>query len=734
MDDVDRSLVDIQPSPEELREQMVQISEHGFRRPRSRDWMSRLRFLIINGLCSSESSIPSRSGHESSAEVQIHPSPSFVTCQERRTLRLARLPSLKAPSSYVAVSYCWNRPKSRWAPFDVVNEPFSVVNEDGRTIEESAASLEVLTRSMAYAQAHNINAIWIDQECIDQSDPVDKENNIQVMDMVYQESSHPIVVLEFAFQSQSELDVFTSICDGEFSEFSPNEIELLNDVLNDLSDDEWFERAWTLQESVSAGVSMTLLLGCQGLEKSPHFGPTPGEFEIAIWDFQNAMVNIRNLIEEGLAAAVWGDETTTAISVSNCADVLWNYMPTIVPDFIPGTTNRNASHRQNCNAAQALTFLDDRFNSVFPDRLAILANLCNYEHRIPTQVLDLPHASFSICALTMSILNGDMSLLGGYQEEDQPLLEDRKSVWSIDVATDGRANGLMFFTDESDAESNAYGFSWGPKPSACLKNISYLEEDGKLFRLKPATLTMQGLKVSGILWDVNATVQLPETHKAFAGKWQEELAFQEGDRDVYDGEARQKPLLRDFLWSLLNELVQSGCEEQAKTIWNLSQPLGKDESYTAPLPYSFETVFGQSATAGDIVVDREDVRRSLHTPRLSIDPTSEVFAIPTLERRLVEQVCGDGTLTCGSPVNLKAEIQDPPYVWFEASKIGDKIFTPATNVGDDVVRSRYRNQAVSWRVLEIDRQESGCNILHCLGRRRGIWRTDGLEHRDYILD
>ena len=124
---------------------------------------------------------------------------------------------------------------------------------------------DVLYRSLAYAKAHNINALWIDQECIDQSDPMHQENGIQEMDKVYQESESHIAVLEFSFQSQIELDVFASICDWKLITFDPSHIEVLESVLIALTNERWFERAWTLQESVSAGAGMELLLGCSGL-------------------------------------------------------------------------------------------------------------------------------------------------------------------------------------------------------------------------------------------------------------------------------------------------------------------------------------------------------------------------------------------------------------------------------------------------------------------------------------
>lgn len=701
MNDVGRSLHDIQASPEHLREQIVSLSKHGYRRSRARGWVTKMRCLIINQSSGMEGT-SSRSENGLSAHLSSL-SPQDAT-SHKNTLQLVRRSALKDASAYVAVSYCWNRARSKWPPVDG-DKSLQVVCEDLSKRPINAPS-DVLYRSIAYAEAQNINAIWIDQECIDQSDPVEKEMAIQEMDMVYEESNYAIAVLEFSFQTQTELDVFASICDQVFYTFDPSQIEVLESVLQDLTEETWFERAWTLQESVSAGAGMKLLLGCPGLQKSSHFGLTPGEFEISVFDFQNAMVNVRIFIEEGLAASVWPD-SSSAVYASNYADILWNYVPFSIPYSTDGTWKPDAPHGRVRSAAQALTFLNNRFNSHFPDRLAILANLCDYERRINTEVLELPNSSFTLCSLTLAILNGDMSLLAGYRDEEEKLRnKDGRSAWFMDLAESRRSNGLVYQNDDDDLQSNAYGFSWGPKSSACLQSITYLEEQGAMFRLKPATLSMHGLRVCGVLWDVSCTVNVPKTQREFASRWQEEIAFQSSE-GLFDGLERQTPLVQDFFWRLLHELIESGFYELSRTIWNFVQPPGKAkffatveyDSIEAPLPYSYDMIFGhlaQSSAANQpLAHDEQEVRSRIFAPHLGFDPENEAADRPILERLLIEQVCEEGVLLCAAPMDVSLNKQ--PYVWFEACKMGDQIFTPVTDVGNGAARSRYRNQG---RVLE----------------------------------
>ena len=78
-----------------------------------------------------------------------------------------------------------------------------------------------------------------------------------------------------------------------------------------------------------------------------------------------------------------------------------------------------------------------------------------------------------------------------------------------------------------------------------MYKISCLEENGVVFRIKPATLSVHGLRVCGVLWDVNCKVNVPKTQREFASRWQEEVTYQNGE-GIFDGLERQIPLVQDF--------------------------------------------------------------------------------------------------------------------------------------------------------------------------------------------
>lgn len=741
--DVDQSFCEIFSSDRDLRQVMVDIAKHSGRRSKAQDWARNLRFLLI--FQSKDNEDLCNELHKGIMSTATPP------CQT--VLKVGDQSSLADRAAYIAVSYCWERSNLEWFT-DLSKEPIEIL-EAGISKRPSTVPPDVLHRSVAYAKHRDINAIWIDQECINQDDEIEKENGIQAMDIVYQESRHPIAILQYCFESQVELDVFSSLFGRVDEMYTPDQIEVLYVVLSDISDDPWFSRAWTLQEATSAGASMMLLIGCPGLDKCPSFGPIPGEFEISVREFQDCMAMAVVFIEERLEAGTWSD-SNLAISAFNRASEMWNLIPTIYS----GSAERDSSHRQQCTAAEALTLLEDRANSVFSDRLAIMANICNYEVRIDSKVLEQPDSSFSACALTLAVLNGDMSLLAGCLER-APILKDKRA--------DCRSvRPLFYWNDNSDSSANAYGFSWGPRPSGSLSNIIYLEENNRMFRLMPATLSTSGLKVCGILWEIKQLIRVPKTKRRFFSKWREELDL--WDAEILKGEEwfdtefwKRKilsPLTKEFCWSLFHELIDSGHTDLAKALWNYFKPWPLYNSPTQP-PLSFETCFGPSPNTdseltksrrsygeGKDIIDQLqggilfDFTSDSNTGIL-IDQTSEKKLRHTIVGHIMEQVCTSGAFSCGIPLNCcppgqqQAELEPPARVWFESCKQNDLIFTPFTQLGDEVMSSPYRSEAMSWRVLRTGKvadEQQQCDVLHCLGRRRGVYLLEGLMPQNYILN
>ncbi len=77
--------------------------------------------------------------------------------------------------------------------------------------------------------------------------------------------------------------------------------------------------------------------------------------------------------------------------------------------FIPGGTNYRP--RQTVDAAGALTLLRGRGCRDVQDRVAIVANMCNFEYRLDTSLLARRCKSLRLALVALAVLNGDYSLL-----------------------------------------------------------------------------------------------------------------------------------------------------------------------------------------------------------------------------------------------------------------------------------------------------------------------------------
>ncbi len=112
--------------------------------------------------------------------------------------------------------------------------------------------------------------------------------------------------------------------------------------------------------------------------------------------------------------------------------------------------------------------------------------------------------------------------------------------------------------------------------------------------------------------------------------------------------------------------------------------------------------------------------------------TSEYKLRYTILSHMIEQVCANGALLCGIPSNCpqgqgRAEPEPPVRVWFESCNENNLVITLFTQLGDKVMSSAYRTEAMSWRLLRTGKvAEKQCEVLHCLSRRRGVYLFEGL--------
>lgn len=172
-------------------------------------------------------------------------------------------------SSYVAVSWSWE--PSEWENPDTGS--YKIQSVKGASLVPSEVRDVVLDRVTAYTRHHNVSGFWIDKECINQKDPEEKEIAMQSMDLVYSMSKHPLGLLTRPIESQAHLNLLPKLLCGEFMglpdhpnfphlkpSISPETaIEALK-LLDRITSDPWWERAWIFQEEYLSSVHMDLLI------------------------------------------------------------------------------------------------------------------------------------------------------------------------------------------------------------------------------------------------------------------------------------------------------------------------------------------------------------------------------------------------------------------------------------------------------------------------------------------
>lgn len=661
---------------------------------------------------------------------------------------------------YLAVSYCWQREGFRTLKHSRLSDQ---VHEIDRT-RPWRASKEIIYRASNYASAHELDLIWIDQECINQEDPLEKEIAIQSMDLVYKNASHTVALLDTYLGTQAQVDALTMVVLGEMC--GAKQINSLSDVLEMIVEDRWFQRAWTLQESTTAGARLTILIACDdSLEVPARFGKTLGEFEIVLCDFQVMLVWVRIMVEElhetdasqlGLSAEELEEWVTATTDCSNFADVLWHSMPEINSEL---ESEGAASQRPGCSAALALSYLDDRQNSWYPDRLAILANLCNFVIRLPSDLLVRSEFGFSLCALTLATLNGDTSLWKSYSRDRNPYTKQYRDWADQDAAARARlrdrsrndsAAGLNMLTTR-ETMTLAHGYSWGPPINRSLNDVAYLEEDERWFRVRPANLLPSGLKINGVLWRMDQRICVPHTRHHFLPKWTGgEPLSSTHVRLIWDG-ARQTfsypvsdSVAVDIFWHLLQELLEMGLSCLAETLWNYSRPVGKPAWWYEARGSEPSLSFAQLSNL--LLRDRNSTAEPLSNE--SLEPSTvllSVMAFPitphpierypdsdaTLVWKLLEQVFKSGAILCGRSVG--SENPANARVFFEDCRENDLIFSPSSELGDNLFGSCWRDRPISWLVSPSGEIAEACEVLGCVDSKRGIWRFRDIELKDYIL-
>ncbi|KAI1162227.1 heterokaryon incompatibility protein-domain-containing protein [Nemania serpens] len=331
---------------------------------------------------------------------------SFYTPDLLRRTHLDPVSDPERGREYVAVSYTWafSEEEEREESCRSFGGYFIESRKTGEPAQPSNIRDVVWERVLRYADHVKCDTIWIDRECVDQDNAKEKETAIQNMHLVYSLSRQPVALLTRVIQATEELGLIVGLLLGDLKEEKEGAaLDLLDEITSDL----WWQRAWTFQEDYRASTRMTLLIPhTANLEhrkqisrdplNRPLLGTLVGEICIKSTDFRRCATEfcLRHREKRPETVAICNRIIATAGKYN-----------VLLRDNHPSGTYPSVSRSMT---PTILADIGRRGILDESDRLAIAANCCGYPVRLDTTALNKYGCSLSLSMLALCLLNGEI--------------------------------------------------------------------------------------------------------------------------------------------------------------------------------------------------------------------------------------------------------------------------------------------------------------------------------------
>jgi hypothetical protein len=630
---------------------------------------------------------------------------------------------------YIAISYCWQQPGDNMP----VEKPYDIMTKRGR--RKGRAPRNVVNRAIKYASRYGIRLIWIDQECIEQDNREDKENGIQSMDLVYSRSMYPVGLLNSFLKEQSQIDALAHIvARGEayfneevhpsYEEASASEVIQKLEALEILAEDKWFTRTWIFQEATLAGERMVFLISCTHGIEHPSLGTLSGEIMLTADNIENFSTGGVHFVLDCLSRLMTQPDSTTKRRFLRVEKFLTDRL---------SMGFESLSHLSN--AVAVVNLVSAYSNKRVSDRLAIVANLCEYQVRLKTAELEEKNYSFSTCLLVMALLNGDISILQFWHELSHSP--------SRQIAS---AAGKREMINEC---SMWQSFSWAPSQIASIQPCHPLMGESPM-RLVGSSLDHRGLAMQGWMWGIDQRVDLADLHNRFQESWEAAIAESQTTFPTKWDD------IGEFMRLFIQTLGDKGLADVQNlvllkvvksTVWHRS--LGnkrEDENGSISEDLKFvkameigDDMLGHSSTSSYITVEPEPV----DTEDLGSDdkfygqilddfyqPSFPMSRYPWLW--LIPSIMKDAALYFGRPIDATNSLNTGCGI-FEYGGAGYFLTPRVRGQRQDELPLDFKDRPNSWLVQPTNELADGVHIVQGKGMVRGLWKIGQAEPRSFII-
>ncbi|KAH6854122.1 hypothetical protein B0I37DRAFT_301688 [Chaetomium sp. MPI-CAGE-AT-0009] len=396
---------------------------------------------------------------------------------------------------YVALSYTWTASKLE----DETAGLYHVQERVGQGFEPSRVRNTILHRIFSYMRTIDVDLLWIDQHGIIQDTDgckrptcgheacTQKREGMEVMDLVYKSSKHPVGLLGRPITSALELKLLANLLqrkltsgNGAYIRLSrnrnPQEAWLTLEILHRITKDDWWHRGWIFQENYKGGTRMKLLIKhSEDLEGLKHFyGNMRNPYGSPIFGNVEGELCIRsvNFLEEATRLCFACRKSIRILQTASKYSLVLRPSEPMTPRIIADIEKRQMKEHW--------------------DRLAITANCCQYSTRLNVRQLMQENVSLSLAMLALCLLNGEV------------LHNGRSANPRASKMTVSKFLKASLF-NEFNSPSNQYSLTFN-----------------KSCRFFDVSLTKSGIKTRGHMWKIYKIIHTCKW--PLPGAWVEDLS------------------------------------------------------------------------------------------------------------------------------------------------------------------------------------------------------------------